>query len=105
MGRLALLQEIRFMRFEDVYGRYRKGRLSCEEAADLLSVSVSGFFRHRHRLAAAGAQGLYDRRLGKVAPAKRPGAHRRKRARKPMIGIMLHQDGGATPGWRVWSGI
>jgi hypothetical protein len=30
---------------------------------------------------------------GLVAKAKRRGAHRRKRERKPLIGMMLHQDG------------
>jgi transposase len=30
---------------------------------------------------------------GVVAPAKRRGAHRRKRPRRPMVGMMLHQDG------------
>lgn len=35
---------------------------------------------------------------GLVAPAKRRGAHRRKRPRRPMIGMMLHQDG-STHRW------
>ena len=32
-------------------------------------------------------------RQGLVAKARRRGAHRRKRERKPLIGMMLHQDG------------
>ncbi len=32
-------------------------------------------------------------REGVVAKAKRRGAHRRKRERKPLVGMMLHQDG------------
>ena len=32
-------------------------------------------------------------REGVVAKAKRRGAHRRKRERKPLLGMMLHQDG------------
>ena len=32
-------------------------------------------------------------RQGVVAKARRRGAHRRKRERKPLIGMMLHQDG------------
>jgi len=32
-------------------------------------------------------------RAGKVVRAKRRGAHRRKRPRRPMVGMMLHQDG------------
>jgi transposase len=137
------------MRFEDVFERYRLGRLSCEEAADVLGVSTSSFYRWRRRYEAEGAAGLADARLGrvsarrapvdevsrvlelfetrywdftakhfheklasehaiqrsyswtkntlqsagKVARAKRRGAHRRKRERKPLLGMMLHQDG------------
>ena len=35
---------------------------------------------------------------GAVRPAKRRGAHRRKRPRKPLVGMMLHQDG-STHEW------
>ncbi len=107
MGRSTVLQEVRILRFEDVYGRFQGCQLSCEDAADLLGVSVSRFFRTRGRYEAAGAAGLDDRRLGrasarrapvdeaagKVSKAKRRGAHRRKRPRRPMAGMMLHQDG------------
>jgi transposase len=137
------------MRFEEVYGRFRRGRLSCEEAADLLGVSVSTFGRSRRRYDAEGAEGLYDRRIGRassrrvpvdevtgvielyatkyfdfnvkhfheklvtehgfkfsytwtkrvlqdagqVKRAKKRGAHRRKRPRQALPGMMLHQDG------------
>ncbi len=30
---------------------------------------------------------------GRIQPAPRRGAHRRKRPRRPMVGMMLHQDG------------
>jgi len=149
MGRTTVLQEVRIMRFEDVYGRFRVGRLGCEDAADFLGVSVSTFRRYRRRYEEEGVGGLYDRRLGrlsarrapadevmqvlelfetrywdftvkhfheklvsehgvgrsyswtkntlqaagKVRKAKRRGAHRRKRPRRPMVGMMLHQDG------------
>ncbi len=149
MGRVRVLSEVRRMRFEDVFGRYRVGRLSCEEAADVLGISASSFFRWRRRFEAEGAEGLADARLGKAAArrapvdevtrvlelfetryfdfttkhfheklvsehaigrsytwtknvlqaaglitrAKRRGAHRRKRERKPLPGMMLHQDG------------
>lgn len=137
------------MRFEEVFGRYRCGRLSCEEAADVLGMSVSSFFRWRQRYEAGGSEGLADQRIGtasarrapvdevarvlglfetryfdftvkhfheklvdehgiqrsytwtknalqaagKVRKAKRRGEHRRRRPRKPMVGMMLHQDG------------
>lgn len=136
------------MRFEEIYGRFRVGRLSCEEAAELLGASVSSFYRWREGWEERGAAGLADARLGKpsarragvhevarvlelfetryfdftvkhfheklgehriarsyswtkntlqaagvVKRAKRRGAHRRKRERRAMIGMMLHQDG------------
>ena len=149
MGRAGVLQEVRVMRFEDVLGRFRSGRLSCEAAADVLGMSESSFYRWRRRHEAEGAEGLADRRLGKVsarrAPvdevarvlelfetryfdfnvkhfheklepehgvarsyswtkntlqaagkvkrARRRGVHRQRRPRKPLPGMMLHQDG------------
>ena len=137
------------MKFEEVYGRTRTGMLSQEEAAEILGISERTFRRWRGRFEAEGADGLYDRRLGKVSarraavdevmtvlelfdtrywdfgvkhlhetlvaahgfrrsynwlritlqahgrvtPAPRRGAHRRKRPRRPMVGMMLHQDG------------
>lgn len=137
------------MRFEDVYGRYQAGRLSCEEAGDLLGVSVSTFGRWRRRYDEEGATGLYDRRLGRLSGrragvdevafvveqfttrywdftakhfhehlrkdhaftrsytwlkttlqgaglikrAARRSAHRKKRVRRPLPGMMLFQDG------------
>jgi transposase-like protein len=60
------------MRFEDVFGRYRVGRLSCEEAADVLGVSVSSFFRWRRRYEAEGAAGLADARLGRASARRAP---------------------------------
>lgn len=47
MGRAAVLQEVWIMRFADVYGRYFGGRLSCEEAFELLGASVGRFGRWR----------------------------------------------------------
>ncbi len=149
MKRLEVLQEYRAMRFEDVYGRFQRGVLGCEEAAELLGLSLSSFYRWRGWYDAEGALGLADARLGKVskrrapvdevsrvielfttrypdftvkhfheklgpehgihrgytwtkrvlqeagcvAKAKTKGAHRRKRERRAMVGMMLHQDG------------
>jgi transposase len=137
------------MKFEDVYGRTYRGELSQSEAAEILGMSERTFRRYRDRYDAEGADGLYDRRLGRVSarragvdevmavlelfdtrywdftakhfweklvadhgvtrsynwvrltlqshgrmrPAPRRGAHRRKRPRRPMAGMMLHQDG------------
>ena len=149
MGRASVLSEVRAMRFEEVSGRYYKGRLSSEEAADILGMSVSSFLRWRRRYETQGVAGLADGRIGKasgrrapvdevarvlelfetryfdfnvkhfheklasehevrrsyswtkntlqaagkVAKAKRRGSHRRRRPRKPLVGMMLHQDG------------
>ena len=142
------------MRFGEILSRYQSGRLSCEEAADVLGISVSSFYRWRQRYDAEGLDGLADRRVGKasarrapvdevsrvrdlfetryfdfsvkhfheklesdqgitrsyswtkntlqaagkVKKAKQRGAHRRRRPRKPMVGMMLHQDG-STHEW------
>jgi transposase len=137
------------MKFETIHDRFRRGRLSSAEAADLLGVSERTFRRWRGRYDTEGCDGLLDRRLGKISPlrigaeevdrvvslyrdrytgwtvrhfhdraverhglaasygwtksvlhasglvrpAPRRGAHRKKRPRKPLPGLMLHQDG------------
>ena len=137
------------MRFEEIYERHRRGRLSGLEAAEWLGVSERTFRRWRGRYVEGGAAGLLDRRLGKVSPhrvaadeavriaglydqrytgwtvkhfheraverhglrhsygwtksvlqarglvraAARRSAHRKKRPRKPLPGMLLHQDG------------
>ena len=148
MGRTRALNEVIRMRFLDIYLRYQRDSIGCDEAADLLGISVTSFYRLRKRFDAEGEDGLVDRRLGKlsarrapvdeavevkrlfksryydfnvkhfhekltthgifrsytwtknllqsaglVTKAPRRGAHRRKRPRKPLPGMMLHQDG------------
>ena len=149
MRRTEQLQGLRLMKLEEVYGRTCSGVLSLAEAAEVLGMSERTFRRWRDRFEAEGAEGLYDRRLGRVSarrvgvdevtrvlelfdtryfdftakhfydkllsdhgfgrsynwlrltlqahgritPAPRRGAHRRKRPRRPMVGMMLHQDG------------
>ncbi len=149
MRRTEVLQGLREMKFEEIHDRFRLGRLSGAEAAEWLGVSERTFRRWRGRYGEEGAEGLLDRRLGKVSahriaadevdrivalyrdryagwrvqhfheraverhglaasygwtksvlhasglvrPAVRRGAHRKKRARKPIPGLMLHQDG------------
>jgi len=66
MGRTELLQEIRKMRFEEVYGRWDKGRLTQEEAADVLGVCDRTFRRYIDRYVQGGMEGLNDRRLSDV---------------------------------------
>jgi transposase len=148
MRRTALLQEIRKMRFEEVYGRWDKGRLTQEEAAEILGVCDRTFRRYVDRYEHGGIDGLEDKRLsqasyrlapvdevmglideyrsryrgwnvrhyyryyregggersytwvknrlqsnGLVSRKAKRGVHRKRRDRKPMPGVMLHQDG------------
>ena len=149
-----VLQGIRLMKFEEILDRTRSRELSQGEAASVLGVSERTFRRWRDRFEADGAEGLYDRRLGKVsarrvpvdtvievlglfdtryfdftarhfwdklvldhdfkrsynwvrltlqahgrtAKAPRRGAHRRRRPRRALPGMMLHQDG-STHEW------
>jgi transposase len=48
--------------------------------------------RHGYKLGYTTTR-IYLQKTGTVAPAPRRGAHRRKRPRRPMRGMMLHQDG------------
>jgi transposase len=145
----VVLQGLREMKFEDVYGRWRQRRLSQAQAAEILGMSERTFRRWRDRYEDDGAAGLFDRRLGRassrrvpvdqveqmltlyreryrgftaqhfhdklrqhhgfrlgytwtrlhlqaaglIAKAPRRGAHRKKRPRRPLRGMLLHQDG------------
>lgn len=72
MERVRVLSEVRAMRFEEVLERHQSGRLSCEEAADVLGMSVSSFFRWRRRFEAGGVEGLADKRVGKASARRAP---------------------------------
>jgi len=141
-------------RYIEALERYRGGRLSCVEAAELLGISERHFRRLRDRYEADGAEGLIDRRRGRVsarraavdriefvveqyrtrywdftvkhfhealqtehpfalsyswtkavlqsrglvAIAPKRSAHRKKRPRRPLPGMMLFQDG-STHAW------
>lgn len=62
MRRTEQAQGQRLMKFEEVYGRLRRGVLSQTEAAEVLGMSERNFRRWRVRYDAEGAGGLYDRR-------------------------------------------
>jgi transposase len=154
MRRTEVLQGLRRMKFEDIYGRWQQRRLSQTEAAEILGMSERSFRRRRDRYDEMGRDGLHDRRLGRasarrvpvdqvdevptlyreryagftakhfhdklcqhhgfvpsyswtklglqdaglVAKAPRRSAHRKKRPRRPLAGMMLHQDG-STHRW------
>ena len=50
-------QGLRLMKFEEVYGRTRRGVLGQAEAAEILGVSERTFRRWRDRFEAEGAEG------------------------------------------------
>ena len=54
-------------KFEEVYGRSYRGELSQGEASEILGVSERTLRRWRDRYEAEGAEGLYDRRLGRAS--------------------------------------
>ena len=145
----AITEEVFKMRFIDTYGQYEKGKLTCEEAADILGISVSTFYRKRHSYEENENSCVFDKRVGKPSPhraadqevwfitklfeeryrgfsvkhfydfakrehgvtrsynwvknkliekrivpkSSRGGKHRLRRERKPMVGMMIHQDG------------
>ena len=140
--------EVMVMRFEHTYSKYRSGALTCGGASEILGISLSTFYRMRQKYDAYGAEGIVDKRIGKISnrrvptdkamqiinlfetkyfdftvkhfheklpeegikysytciknilqnagavkKAKKRGQHRRKRERKPLPGMMIHQDG------------
>jgi len=72
MRRKQVLWEVYVRRFEDALDRYKKGRLTAEEAGELLGLSGRHFRRQCARYAEAGIDGLCDRRLGKASPRRAP---------------------------------
>ena len=71
MKRTELLQEIRNMRFEEVYEGWNGGRLTQAEAAQILGMCERSFRRYLARYEADGLEGLIDRRLEQLVPAIR----------------------------------
>ena len=72
MKRAEVLQGLRQMKFEEILERAKRRRLSQAEVASILGMSERTFRRWRGRFEAEGAEGLYDRRLGKVSGHRVP---------------------------------
>ena len=72
MRRTEVLQGLRRMKFEEIYGRWRQRRLSQAEAAEILGMNERTFRRWRERYDAEGLEGLLDRRLGKASARRVP---------------------------------
>ena len=154
MNQTLVKQEIRKMKFEELYTARTEHRLTVEQAAEILGVHERTFRRWTERYEENGAEGLLDKRIGKkahnrapvdevanvlnlfetqyrhfhlahfhdryrfdhggtrsygwvkkilqdaglVRKAKKRGPHRVKRPRRPMIGMMIHQDA-STHNW------
>ena len=58
MRRTEVLQGLRRMKFEDVYGRWQQRRLGQAEAAEILGMSERTFRRWRDRYQDDGLEGL-----------------------------------------------
>jgi hypothetical protein len=67
-----MLQEIRKMRFEEVYGGWNESRLTQEEAARILGVCDRTFRRYIDRYEQGGMEGLSDRRLTQASFRRAP---------------------------------
>jgi len=74
MRRASALWEVFVLKFEDALSRYRKRRLTAEEAGEVLGMSGRHFRRMIERYEEEGRDGLRDRRLGKVSPRRAPAA-------------------------------
>jgi transposase len=72
MRRASALWEVFVLRFEEAQERYRKRRLTAEEAGELLGMSGRHFRRLLVRYEEEGEEGLRDRRLGKPSPRRAP---------------------------------
>ena len=72
MRRTELLQEIRKMRFEEVYGGWTESRLTQEEAAQILGVCSRTFRRYVDRYEEEGLRGLQDKRLTQASFRRAP---------------------------------
>jgi transposase len=72
MRQTELLQEIRKMRFEEVYSRWTARRLTQEQAAEIFGVSDRTFRRYMARYEEEGESGLQDKRLSQASCRRAP---------------------------------
>ena len=72
MRQSKVLQEIRMMRFEEAYSQWTEGRLTQEEAAQILGVCDRTFRRYINRYHEDGLEGLMDKRLEQVSHRRAP---------------------------------
>lgn len=92
MRRTEMLQEIRRMRFEELYFGWSENRLTQEEAALILGVSDRTFRRYINRYDDLGVEGLSDRRLTQASF---------RRAPVDEVMAVAEQYSGRYRGWNV----
>ena len=91
-----VLWEAHVRRFQDAMDRYKQGRLSAEEAGELLGLSGRHFRRQCARYETEGEDGLRDKRVGLVSHRRAPESEleRMRRLYRPV--------GRIEPRWRIW---
>ena len=62
------IAEVFKMRLVDAYGQYKKNKLTCEEAAEILGISISTFYRKRQIYDEGGDNCVLDKRVKRVSP-------------------------------------
>ena len=72
MRRTEILQEVRRMRFEEIYGNWTERQLTQEEAARVLGVSSRTFRRYIEHYEEEGMEGLSDKRLTQASFRRAP---------------------------------
>lgn len=72
MRRTEIVQEVRKMRFQEVYGTWQERRLTQEEAAEILGICSRTFRRYINRYEEEGLEGLKDKRLTQASHRRAP---------------------------------
>jgi transposase len=72
MRRTELRQEIRVMRFEEIFSIWTEKRVTQEEAARILGMCSRTFRRYIHRYEENGIEGLWDKRLTQASSRRAP---------------------------------
>lgn len=72
MRRTELRQEVLKMRFNEVYGEWKRRKLTQAEAARILGVSERTFRRYINRYENEGEEGLLDRRMSQPSFRRAP---------------------------------
>src|SRR3972149_2743638 len=72
MRKTEMLQEVRNMRFEEIYGNWTERHLTQEEAARVLGVCSRTFRRYIDHYEEDGLEGLKDKRLTQASFRRAP---------------------------------